>query len=833
MACGEGYGTDVLARRARRVTGVDANPEAYEHARPSTRRPGVRFVRDLIETYVEPCDAVVFLQTIEHVKEPEQVLAPLQGDAAPGAPTSRRRTCSRSRRPGADKSDNPWHLREYRARRVPRALRERLRPRRAATASSTRASCARTSWRCARAGTACTPRSASPSPSTTASPRPSRRATSRCATGRSTARWTSSRCCDELRGRRGALALVLHSHMPYVEGFGTWPFGEEWLWEAVACVYLPLLELLDGAPVTVGLTPVLCDQLEAMRGEPGRALPALPARRSARRSTPRTRPASSAAGEPELAAEVRRAAGDYELAEQAFERRGRDLLARLRRARRVELWTSAATHALLPLLATDAGLRLQLATGTASHLRRFGAWGGGFWLPECAYAPGLERDLADHGVRAFCVDQTAVRGLRPPASRWRPRPARWPCRSTGRPSSWSGTTATATRPTAPTATTTAARCTTSSPGTTPAAPTTATPPLRAGARARARLRRARRASGVAAGGLLCCALDTELLGHWWYEGPAWLAAVLEEAPRQGLELVTVERGARARRARSARRSRASTWGRGKDLSTWDSPGVARWRSPRAAPSCARSPRPPGTRARGAALERAARELLALQASDWAFMATRELAGDYPGERLQAHGGAPGRRARRSGRLRRRAGARPAQPRPRPRPRRRSPRPDAGADPVLGVPAADRGRPRAPRAQARREPRRPGRRRARARPRARPGPARGGGRRRRHPPRARARAAARPGRVRRLDRAHELGHARRRAWRWATATTSTSCTATTGSSPRPATTSPTASARRSWSRSTRPSTAATRAGSTSTRSPTSTASSAGWPTAPSA
>ena len=67
----------------------------------------------------------------------------------------------------------------------------------------------------------------------------------------------------------GALAIVLHSHMPYVEGFGTWPFGEEWLWEAVACVYLPLLELLDGVPVTLGLTPVLCDQLEAMRGDAG------------------------------------------------------------------------------------------------------------------------------------------------------------------------------------------------------------------------------------------------------------------------------------------------------------------------------------------------------------------------------------------------------------------------------------------------------------------------------------------------------------------------------------------------------------------------------------
>ena len=67
----------------------------------------------------------------------------------------------------------------------------------------------------------------------------------------------------------GALALVLHSHMPYVEGFGTWPFGEEWLWEAVASVYVPLFDVLQDAPITVSLTPVLCDQLEAMRGPAG------------------------------------------------------------------------------------------------------------------------------------------------------------------------------------------------------------------------------------------------------------------------------------------------------------------------------------------------------------------------------------------------------------------------------------------------------------------------------------------------------------------------------------------------------------------------------------
>ena len=216
----------------------------------------------------------------------------------------------------------------------------------------------------------------------------------------------------------GALALVLHSHMPYVEGFGTWPFGEEWLWEAVACVYLPLLELLDGAPVTIGLTPVLCDQFEAMQGEAGeRYLRFL----SEIRATIHADDARELerGGEPALAAELRRAAGDYTAAEAAFERRGRDLIGAFRALSRVELLTSAATHALLPLLATDAGRRLQLATGSSSHLRRFGSWRGGFWLPECAYAPGLERELAEHGVRAFCVDQTAVAGfdhLRPVAS---------------------------------------------------------------------------------------------------------------------------------------------------------------------------------------------------------------------------------------------------------------------------------------------------------------------------------------------------------------------------------------------------------------------------------
>jgi SAM-dependent methyltransferase len=115
MACGEGYGTDVLARRARSVTGVDANPEAHEHARLKYTRPGVSFERDLIETYTRECDAVVFLQTIEHVERPEEVLRHFRSMLRPGGAayvsTPNLLTLAP---PGASKSDNPWHLREYR-----------------------------------------------------------------------------------------------------------------------------------------------------------------------------------------------------------------------------------------------------------------------------------------------------------------------------------------------------------------------------------------------------------------------------------------------------------------------------------------------------------------------------------------------------------------------------------------------------------------------------------------------------------------------------------------------------------------------------------------------
>lgn len=116
MACGEGYGSEVLARTAASVVGVDANPEAHEHARLRYVRPHLRFERDLVETFSEESDAVVFLQTIEHVQNPGEILEHFKSMLAPGGlafvSTPNLLTLAPA---GAEKSDNPWHVKEYRA----------------------------------------------------------------------------------------------------------------------------------------------------------------------------------------------------------------------------------------------------------------------------------------------------------------------------------------------------------------------------------------------------------------------------------------------------------------------------------------------------------------------------------------------------------------------------------------------------------------------------------------------------------------------------------------------------------------------------------------------
>ena len=116
LACGEGYGSHMLAGRASSVVGVDANPEAHQHARLRYRQDNLQFEWGLVENFGNPgsFDAVVFLQTIEHVHDPVAVLAHVRELLTPGgvAYISTPNVLTLAP-PGASRSGNPWHLVEY------------------------------------------------------------------------------------------------------------------------------------------------------------------------------------------------------------------------------------------------------------------------------------------------------------------------------------------------------------------------------------------------------------------------------------------------------------------------------------------------------------------------------------------------------------------------------------------------------------------------------------------------------------------------------------------------------------------------------------------------
>ncbi|HEU4906189.1 MAG TPA: 1,4-alpha-glucan branching protein domain-containing protein [Solirubrobacterales bacterium] len=431
----------------------------------------------------------------------------------------------------------------------------------------------------------------------------------------------------------GDLAIVLHSHMPYVEGFGTYPFGEEWLFDAVIRSYLPVLECAEQLTMTV--TPVLADQLED-----GGAAERL------REFLVEWRIAAAEADMEQVPGECRDACEAererYAHALELLDAAGGDPLRPFQVAAaegRVALAASTATHAVLPLLATRAGIRLQIDAGIRSHRRRFG-WDGGFWLPECAYEPGLEARLAEHGVGWFCVDQSAhdadpLDALSPVRTEAGPvalpidwEAIQWLWSLDGYPSDpahaqFAGKSLRGIRiwkvgggAYDPAAGAAAAR---RQAGEFLAATATRLRELSA--------RRGRR-------GLIVFAIDTELLGHWWSEGAIWLREVLAGAEAAGVRLLTAPQ-ALAEHEPVGRPLAASTWGEEKDLSTWDSPAVAdlAWGARRLE---LRLLRELALGLRGPGALRAARELLAAQASDWAFLDKRGQAGDYAYRRATDH-----------------------------------------------------------------------------------------------------------------------------------------------------------------------------------------------------
>ena len=271
------------------------------------------------------------------------------------------------------------------------------------------------------------------------------------------------------------------------------------------------------------VTPVLADQLE----DPG-------VRERLRHFLVEWRIGAAEADLPEVPAECRPAAeaelARYRRALELLDAAGGDPLLAFQSAAaagRVALAASAATHAVLPLLATRQGLRLQLDAGIRSHRRRFG-WDGGFWLPECAYAPGLEWRLAEAGVRWFCIDQSAheepLEALAPVRTAAGPvalpidwEAIGWLWSLDGYPSDpahaqFAGKSLRGMRlwkvgggAYDPAAAAAAAR-------------RQAGEFLAADRRPPARVTPAPRSRR----GLLVFAIDTELLGHWWSEGPTWL-----------------------------------------------------------------------------------------------------------------------------------------------------------------------------------------------------------------------------------------------------------------------------------------------------------------------
>lgn len=436
---------------------------------------------------------------------------------------------------------------------------------------------------------------------------------------------------EELPGV-GDLAIVLHSHMPYVEGFGTYPFGEEWLFDAVVRSHLPVLDVARDLTVTV--TPVLADQLEYEGVEERLAAFLRDHRLGAAKRDVET-------ADQDHVASARAEVARYEKATGLLEAVGGNPLDAFRAAqsRGVSLIPSSATHAVLPLLATRPGLDVQIETGLASHRRRFGE-SAGFWLPECAYSPGLEDDLARHGIEWFCVDQSrhepSQSALAPVRTKAGPlaftidwEAISWLWDMSGYPS-WPGY----------------LDFHRLSMNGVHIFRIDGGPYDADGAARRAREQAAEFLDSVRARldeyrsdnghrGLITFAIDSELLGHWWAEGPTWLEAVLDLAKERGVNLVTLDQAGviHSSNARDTGLA-ASTWGEDKDFHTWDSPAVADLlRASRnlevtvaeAVPDLPRD-----------CAERAVRELLMVQSSDWAFLDQRGQAGDYPFERVTGH-----------------------------------------------------------------------------------------------------------------------------------------------------------------------------------------------------
>ncbi|NJE26935.1 DUF1957 domain-containing protein [Thermococcus sp. MV5] len=226
---------------------------------------------------------------------------------------------------------------------------------------------------------------------------------------------------------RGYFTFVLHTHIPYVRKHDKWPFGEEWVFEAIAETYIPLLmefERLQKKGVNfhlvIGITPILAEQLadEYMK-------------RSFEEYMERKLKAMREDLEKYKDKDLMQAISymlEYFTKVYTYWKRidGNilNVLKKLQGEGYIEIITSGATHGYLPLIERDEAIEGQIATGVLTYEKHFGVKPRGIWLPECAYRPeglwqspssgevvwrkGIEKFLEKYGLEFFFVESHLI-----------------------------------------------------------------------------------------------------------------------------------------------------------------------------------------------------------------------------------------------------------------------------------------------------------------------------------------------------------------------------------------------------------------------------------------
>ncbi len=230
---------------------------------------------------------------------------------------------------------------------------------------------------------------------------------------------------------KGNLIFLLHAHLPYVLSHGRWPHGVDWLNEACAETYIPLLNLFEDLSregyqphVTLSLSPTVCEMLSQEEFAEGFE------RYLSERILASEKELRVLSTEDPLYGLAMMWLEFYTSIHRDFrDRYHRDLLSAFRGLQdsgSIELVTTCATHGYLPLLSDDGSIRLQIREAVKTHTKYFGRPPAGMWLPECAYRPegmwqnpvtgatrrrkGIERFLEEEGIRYIFVDTHMTTG---------------------------------------------------------------------------------------------------------------------------------------------------------------------------------------------------------------------------------------------------------------------------------------------------------------------------------------------------------------------------------------------------------------------------------------